>query len=114
MHTSYILQLFIVQVIFVFLQVPRSLVEFANRGLLTPECKGISAICKEDSCSGDHGDKDKADNHYEEAAYPETFDSPEELLAALKLHVDEKTLENQLNYRAVEDALSMSLHAGKL
>lgn len=94
---------------------PRSLVEFANRGILLDN-KANSAA-KEDSggaeSHGGGGDKDDC-KHSSEENYPDAFETTEELLAALKLHVDEKALETQLNYqRAVEDAISMSLIPGK-
>ncbi|XP_059471305.1 ankyrin repeat domain-containing protein 17 isoform X2 [Neocloeon triangulifer] len=45
-----------------------------------------------------------------EETYPESLEKTADLLAALKLHVDEKALETQLTYqRAVEEAINLSL-----
>jgi hypothetical protein len=75
-----------------------------------------NAAAKEDSGGDIHGGGDKDEGkHSSEEAYPEAYETTEDLLAALKVHVEDKTaLESQLNYqRAVEDAISMSLLPGK-
>jgi len=67
-----------------------------------------SQAAKDDS-SGENKDESNKEPTPEEPE-PYSLEKTADLLAALKLHVDEKALETQLTYqRAVEEAINLSL-----
>jgi hypothetical protein len=65
---------------------------------------------KSNQAAKDDSGGDKDDQCCAEDPEPYSLEKTADLLAALKLHVDEKALETQLTYqRAVEEAINLSL-----